>query len=266
MGFQRAPHNSTEQYEEKGVLSGKRDAIYLRNKYQTELDNSHAAFINMVHFIEEENTELENVYNTAMAFKEDIKAHETERINAYTALGNKLTKETDFEKWMWDKTQKGKKVKTIKIKQNIRDSDVEEMKYDSMLDYLKQYPTISSKSSFTELTEKINKVETDLREEKKKYNHAVAKANSFLPNYKVWFAKADDKLGAYNKILEEGTKKLAEARYNKGIFKKLASQREKEQTELNTLQHRMEQFSKTLEILKEKHKKYAPKQFEELKY
>jgi len=49
------PRNNTKRIEGEdsvlGKISGRSDAVFLRNKYQTELDNANAAIINHVHYL-----------------------------------------------------------------------------------------------------------------------------------------------------------------------------------------------------------------------
>ncbi len=267
MAFKKAPHGTTRQVPTSGtIISGKPDAIFLRNKYQTELDNAHASIVNMVHYIEDENKELKEVYNRAQGLKRDIEAHEKERANLYDSLGNLLNKETDFEKKMWETTQKGRKVKSVTIKQKFKDSDIEEMRYDSMLEYLKQYPEYASKSTFKKITEKIDEKEREIRFAKKSYHYAVSRYNHLLSLFEKNLTKADDKFVAYDKVLQEGEKKLSETRYRKSMFYKLASEKTKAEVNLDTLQHRVEQFRHTLDIIKREHSQNKSREFVEMEY
>ena len=53
MTFKRVEFNTTKQIPEKGMISGRRNTLFLRNKYQTELDNANAAVVHMVHYCED---------------------------------------------------------------------------------------------------------------------------------------------------------------------------------------------------------------------
>jgi len=266
MAFKHAEFNQTQKHEPKGVLTGKKDAIFLRNRYQTELDNANSAVVNMVHYVEEQNSELKSQYNYALGLKRDVGAHEEERSKLYDSLGNILTKETNFEDKMWQTTQKGRKVKSVTIKQKFKDSDVDEMRYDSMMDYLKQYPEYASKSSFKKILEKIEEKEREIRHSKQKYNDAVSKYNYLLSDFHKYIQKAEDKIKAYNSIYTEGNKKLGATRYKKSVFYKFASEETKAKVELDTLTHRMDQFRNTLDIIKKEHSANHEKTFKEMEY
>jgi hypothetical protein len=266
MGFKHAGFNQTEKHEEKGVLTGKKDALFLRNKYQTELDNSHSAAINMIHYIEDKSSEMKSQCNYTLGLKKDKEAHEEERSKLYDSLGNLLTKETDFEDKMWKTTQKGRKVKSITVKQKFKDSDIDEMRYDSMMNYLKQYPEYASKSSFRKITEKIEDKEREIRQSKQKYNDAVSKYNFLLSELPKDIKKAEDKVKVYHEVYEEGENKLKDTRYRKSVFYKMASEETKSKVRLDTLRHRIEQFSNTLDLLKEGVAKASKQSFVEMEY
>ena len=268
MAFKHMEFNRTEQVPIRGsnLLSGRPDAIYLRNKYQTELDNACAAFVNMTHYVEDENQKLKDAYTYAQGKKQDIKAHEKERADLFDSLGNLLTKETDFEDRMWKTTQKGKKIKSLTVKQNIKESDVDEMRFDSMMDFLKQYPEYASKSSFKKVLDKIDQKEGEIRHAKKIYNDAVSKYNYFLSFFEKHIQKCEDKLEAYNFVLKEGTEKLDQCRFKKSIAYRFASEKEKAEVSLDTLNHRVDQFKNTLKIMKGELAQNQRKTFTEMEY
>jgi len=266
-GFKHAPMNQTEQIVKKGTrISGMPDAIFLRNKYQTELDNAHASVVNMVHYCEEDNRKLKEAFNKAESLKRNIQAHETERERSYDSLGNLLNKETDFEEGMWKNTLDKNKVKSINVKQKFKDTGIDEIRYDAMNDYLRQYPEYTSKSTFKTILFDIRCKEREIREEKSNFNKSVSEYNYLLSNVEKSLRKAEDKIVAYHKILDEGQKKLGECKYINSIFYRMATEENKAKVTLDTLQHRMEQFTHTLDIIKSEFANAQRRLFEEMKY
>ncbi len=274
MGFERIPFNTTEQVKEKGsFITGKKDAIFLRNKYQTELDNANSAVINMVHYCEEQSVNLKKAFNEAQGIKASIEAHEKERENAYEALGNLLNKETDFEKFMHKETtgmykeiSKNQSAKGIKIKQRMTNSD-NEMKFASMIKYLDKYPEYQSKSSFKKISDKIEEKERELRSAKIDYNKAVSSYHDLLQAFKFHIQKAKDKIEMYYKLLKEGEEKLNGTRYKRGVIHKLfATERTKNETSLDTIKHRLPQAENTLKIIEGELSDYRGRKFVELDY
>ncbi len=272
MGFERMPFDTTEQTEEKGLITGRRNAAFLRNKYQTELDNANAAVVNMVHYCQEQNDDLKKAFNSAQGLKATISAHEKERENAYDSLGNLLNKEKDFEAFMHKETtemykevSKNQQAKNIKIKQRMIDSD-SEMRFASMMKYLDKYPEYQTKSSFKKLMDKIEEKERELRQAKEEYNRAVSKYHELLQAFKIHIHKAEGKIKVYYSLLEEGKQKISETRYVNGIFHKLSSERAKQEVTIDTTKHRIAIFEGTLKIIKEEFSQYDGRKFVELEY
>jgi hypothetical protein len=184
----------------------------------------------------------------------------------YQSLGNLLTKETDFEKDMWKTTQEANKVTSVNIRQRINESDVDEMRFDSMMNYLKQYPVYASKTSFKNILEQIQNKEKDIRYKKEQYNKVVSLYNTELLGFEKDLQKAEDKFVAYENILTEGNKKLDECRYKRSLFYKLASEKDKANVNLDTLNHRIDQFRNTLDIFKKEYANNAGRTFVEMGY
>ncbi len=268
MGYQKVPFNQTWVYPEEGLsgkISGKNDAIFLRNRYQSELDNAHAAFVNQVHYCEELINELKGAFNSSEAIKRNITAHQQERADLYTSLDNLLKRETTFETEMWKTTTSVQQASTINIKEKFNDSDVE-IRYDSMLQYLKNYPEYASKSSFKAILDKIQIKEHEILKEKKNYNDAVSEYNYQLSKFEKEIRKGEDKFTVYDKILNEGMKKLRECRYNNSIFYRNAPEKVKAMVNIDTLNHRVEQFRNTLNLIKGEISQYQGRKFVEMVY
>jgi len=248
-----------------GTISGRNDAIFLKNKYQAELEVAWDAIRNIVNSLEQKNTEIKALGSKIPAIKKNIEAHLKEREDLYTNLGNLLNKETKFEEGMWKTTLKGRKVKSITLKQKFTDSDVESH-YDSMLEYLKQYPEYASKSTFKKITDKIEQKEAEIREAKEKFNEVVSDYNHKLSNFEKDIKRAEDKFKVYNDLKKEATDKLKNARYNKSALNKLRSEQAKAETNLDLLHHRVEQFENTLSIIKSEHSEISRKKLKEAEF
>lgn len=273
MSFQKAKFNQTKQIPERGILSGRRNTAFLRNRYQTELDNANASVVDMVHFCEEQHRWLKEAFNKSQGLNASIAAHEKERENAYEALNNLLNKEKDFESFMHKETagmykevSKNQSAKNIKIKQRMVGSD-NEMRFSAMMRYLDKYPEYQTKSSFKKITDKIEEKEKEIRNAKIDYNKSVSRYHELLQLSRGHIQKAKDKIAAYYQILEEGKKKIENTRYKKGIvYKFFTSERAKQEVTLDTLHHRMTQFENSLKIIEEELSQYEGRKFVELDY
>ncbi len=269
MGFRPANHTPKTINERPtfgGFVSGRNNAIFIKNEYQLELDNTFKAIVDTVHYIQTKNKELKEVYSKIPSVKYNIEAHQIEKAGLYTNLGNVLKKETDFEEKMWKTTQQGKKVKSITVKNKFKDSDVDEMRFDSMMDYFQKYPEYASKSTFRKILEKIDEKEREIRKETEHYNNLVSNYNFQLSEFEIYIQKAEDKLAAYEKIKEDGEKRLADCRYNKGLVSKFRSEQDKSDTNLNLLSHRFDAFKHTLDLIKSAHSEGPRTKFKEIGY
>jgi hypothetical protein len=268
------PRNNTKRVEGEdsvlGKISGRSDAVFLRNKYQTELDNAHAAIVNHVHYLEDKMKELKGAFDNAQRLKKNIEAHLEERKTLYENLENLLANEKGHEKEMWFETLKSRiqemKDKNITVFPKIKDSDVESMNVGSTLDHPKQYPDSKIKDRYEKILNDIEGKEREIRKERESYNGAVSSYNYFLTPFEKNIQKADDKFVAYDKIFQEGTKRLNDCRYSASIFHKFSSEKAKDEISLDTLSHRAEQFRNTLDIIKRNLSQYETKKFVEMQY
>lgn len=249
-----------------GKITGFSDAVYLRNTYQSQLDDDHQAIVDMVHYIENQRKKLIGEYNAAQAIKRNIEAHQQERADLYTSLNNLLTKETDFAITSIKTIQEGQKATTINIRQKIKDSDIEEMQYGAMLQYLKDHPKYSSNPAFSTIQDQIIKKEKEIRIEKKNYNDRVAQYNYLLQELQKSIQKAEDKFSKYQRDLIEGGQRLQSCRYHSSIFYRFASEKKRDMVNLTTLNHRIEQFRNTLSMIKNEMAQYEGRKFVEMDY
>lgn len=274
MGFKHVPHNSTRKVKGEddilGKISGRSDMVYLRNKYQTELDNAHAAIVNMVHFIESDMVKLKNAYNDSQRLKKNVEAHLEERKMLYESLDNLLSNEKGHEKDMWFETLKSRiaevKDRNVTVLQKNKDTDIDSMSIGSTLDYPKHYPDSKIKDRYQKILTDIEYKEREIRKEREKYYSEVSSYNHFLTYFEKHIQKAEAKFSAYDTILKEGTEKIHESRYHGGILYKLSSEKSKDEININTLSHRVDQFRDTLEIIKKDLSQYQSKKFVELEY
>lgn len=253
-----------------GKISGRSDAVFLRNKYQTELDNAHASIVNHVHYLEDKMKELKGSYDNAQRLKKNIDAHLEERKSLFENLENLLSNEKGHEKEMWFETLKSRiqemKDKNITVIPKIKDSEVESMNIGSTLEHPKEYPNSRIKNTYEKILTDIEWKEKEIRKERESYNGAVSTFNYYLTPFEKNIQKAEDKFSAYDKILLEGSNRLKECRYSGSIFHKLSSEKSRDEVTLDTLSHRTEQFRNTLDIIKRNMSQYETKKFVEMQY
>ncbi|MDD3052663.1 MAG: LemA family protein [Candidatus Cloacimonetes bacterium] len=274
MGSERFPSNKTKMVKDEdglwGKITGRRDVVYLRNKYQIELDNAYADLVNMVHFIEKDLRKLKGAYDNSQRLKKSVEAHLEERKMLYESLENLLSNEKEHEKEMWFETLRSRieevKDKNITVIQKNKDTEVDSMSIGSTLDYPKHYPDSEIKSRYKKILSDIKYKEREIRKEREKYYREVSNYNYFITFFEKHIQKAEAKFSAYDTILKEATKKILESRYYGGILYKISSEKSKDEINIDTLSHRVDKFRETLEIIKKDLSQYQGRKFVEMQY
>lgn len=233
------------------------------------MDNSNIAIVNMVHYLEDEFKKLKGAYDNSQRLKENIKAHMEERQRLYESLDNLLNNEISHEKEMWYETLKTRvqevKDRNITIIQKNKDSDIDEMNIGG-LSFPTNYPDSKIKDRFESILRDIEAKEKEIRREKENYHGAVSQYNFSISFFEKNIDKAEQKFVAYNNILNEGTARINECRYHGSFLYNLSSEKAKDEINLDTLSHRVDQFKNTLEIIKRNVSQYQPKTFVEMQY
>lgn len=247
-------------------LTGKENAIYIREEYQDALDCTHKEVENKIHWLYKMNHKLKYYLSQIQKYKKDIVSCEEERKSSYETLINILESETNFEGKMWGITQKGEHTTNIRIKQKFKDSDIDEIKFNSANSYLKKYPKYASRPSFKNLQYRIIGVEKRIRETKKKYNYAISKTLRELAYWPRNIIQAEDLVKRFKEQFKEGNEKLKSMRYLNSIFYKFSSEKEKTKVNIHTLYYRMDGMENTINKLKEESEKAKKIDLEVLEY
>lgn len=245
-------------------ITGKKDAKFLKEKYQQKLNQQHAVIKNKRDFFYKMNHKLKGALGEMQRLASDMETDQEERSDLYNSLQNLLTKETSFEEKMLKTSQKGRKVKSITINQKFKDSDIEEARYDTMMTYLEKYPKYASKSSFSEILEQIKKVESGIKRTKKDMNKAVADALKEIAYFPRNVMEFRDLVKKYRDVFEEGVEKINNSRYVKSIMFKMLSEKSKQELLIDTINHNPEHFETTVNQL-EKEFKESEKEINSLK-
>ena len=245
-------------------LTGKKDAEFLKERYQHKLNQQHGVIKSKRDFFYRMNHKLKTALGEIQRLASNMSADQEERSDLYKSLQNLLTKETNFEEKMMTASQKGRKVKSITINQKFKDSDIEEARFDSMMGYLEKYPKYASKSSFSEILEQIKKVEVGIKRTKQDMNKSVADALKEISYFPRNILEFRDFVKKYKDIYEEGNEKIKNCRYVKGLLFKLASERTKQDILIDTINHNPDHFETSVDRL-EKEVKEAEDELKSLK-
>ncbi|MFC1753243.1 hypothetical protein ACFL96_07590 [Thermoproteota archaeon] len=232
-------------------ITGKQDAITIKDEYQKALDYAHEGVKMQVKHLYGINHKLKDNLAALHKHEKDLVADEEERISLYRELNNMLVNETNFEKDMMKLSQKGKKNTQVTIKPRIKDSDIDTLRINAMQEYLHRYPKYASKSSFKNILEKISEIEKGIKNTKKKYNYAASEVMRELSYWPRNIMQGEDRVKRFKSQLKEGQEKLKNMRYLKSIMYRFASETEKMRVNIHTLYYRIEENENIIQKFKE---------------
>lgn len=232
-------------------ITGKKDAKLIKERYQKELDIFHERVWTKRDWLYGMNHKLKDAMSEIDRLQRDIEVDKEEREKLYKKLESLLKQETDFESDMWDKTIEKMQVKSLTIKQKFKDTDIDEVKYSAMQDYLKQYPQYSSKSSFSKILDKISEIESGRKKTKKSLHDAISRAKREISYFPRNIMEAKDQLETYKKMLKEGREKLSSMKYVKSIFYKLSTETSKLEVTIDTINHPINEYENTINKIEE---------------
>ena len=186
--------------------------------------------------------ELELVKAKIPGIEKNVKTVEKEWAESLKSLGNLINKKTTHEKGMWETTQKARLAKGINVKQKFHKSDVDEMNFNSMMDYIKQYPELQSTKDIDKGTQAIQDKRNSVISAQKELDEAKIKYNFLLNTFESLSERAESYISEFEKMIPEAEEKVNKSRYNMktGINKLniLATDFEKEATRLSLLPYK----------------------------
>jgi hypothetical protein len=247
-------------------ITGKKDALKIKEEYQGALNHTHGAIKNKIDWLYGMNHKLKDNLALVQKYKKDILSDQEERDSLYTSLNNLLLKETNFEKEMLKESNKNKKSSKVIIKPRIKDSDIDDFRINAIKDYLDKYPEYASKSSFKKILEKITEIESGIKHTKNKYNHHVSEVLRELAYWPRNIMEAENLVKRFRSQFNEADEKLKNMRYLKSIFYKFASESTKMNVNIHTLYYKVDEFESTIKQLKEEYLRAKKQDLEEMDY
>ncbi len=258
-------------YVEPGVglidrLLKRTDPVYWKKTIQTELDRRWTAFDTTADKLK---ADFEKFNRQAMEITEEehnVETYTQEWEESLTSLENLLNKNTSHEKQMWDTTQNNRNVKGLKIKQKFKDSDVDEIRFNNMMEYIKQYPEMQAQKTVDKLVENVKAKRDDIVSASKTYRQAIKEANVYLNIAKSKLQESEDELAAFESMKKEGEQKVNEAQ-DKGLVNKILNKTktaaEKQSTRLVFYEYdrKIDVSKNQLKLIKERIKEYEARRF-----
>jgi hypothetical protein len=242
------------------------DPVYWKKTIQAELDKRWSAFDTTADKLK---GDFEKFNRQAMEITEEehnVETYTQEWDESLTSLGNLLNKNTSHEKQMWDTTQNSRNVKGLKIKQKFKDSDVDEIRFNNMMEYIKQYPEMQAQKTVDKLVENVKAKRDDIVSASKTYRQAIKETNVYLNIAKSKLQESEDELAAFESMKKEGEQKVNEAQ-DKGLINKILNKTktaaEKQSTRLVFYEYdrKIDVSKNQLKLIKERMKEYEARMF-----
>jgi hypothetical protein len=230
-------------------ITGKKDALFLKGRYQDRLDHQYSALVEKRDWLYMMEHKLKNARKEMQRLGADIEADEEERKKLYFSLNDLLDKEMKHEGGMFEKYVPAIENNSFSQHQRFKDSDIEEAIFGNVMSFLDKYPEYRTKDSFRNLINQIERVESGIKTTKKQMNSAVADALteiSYFPSNILDFRLI---LSEYKNILAEANQRIGNCRYVKSFLFNLASEEDKQNVLMDTLYYNPEQFEKTVDVL-----------------
>lgn len=245
--FAHIKFDTTKQIETGGFLSrltGKNDLIFLRNRWQTEIDNAWAALMNMAHYLETCDDSVETIirFNSLAKLRGEIQDANVKRERMYANVFKYIQKDQEYSERMWKIHQdmyKSSPTNTgnySKSRHNINITHGEIKKYVSV------YPQIEIKNDI----QMIKDLENSIAKKKSEYRENVAILRDYFEQFKLELIKCESKYTTYNKLLDEGKSQLGGNRFEGSIFYNIMTAEQKQELKIDTIKHRVDQVEQTL--------------------
>lgn len=196
------------------------DPVYWKKTIKKELDHRWNAFNSSIEQLIQDYESFKKYHMEIIEEEANLEVIKEEWDESLKSLGNLLNKHTQHEKQMWDTTQKSSRTKDIKIKQKFKDSDVDEIRFNNMMDYIKQYPELQSKSTISHLLEDVNTKRNEVVDAAKRYRSKIKEANVYLNTVKMKLEKVEGELESFEKMKKEGEDKVNNIN-TKSVFGKI---------------------------------------------
>lgn len=252
-----------------GRISGRTSAIYQKKRYEDKLNEVWKEFDGTIEKINEQNTKFDGLDTTIPGLEKTLSVRAKEWGESLTSLGNILEKTKRHEWDMWKTTQKGRQLRVQKNAPRIRDADVDEMNFNSMTDFIKQYPELQSQRTIDKAMQAIDDKRKELIDSQKERDKVISERNFVVSTFEKLTQKAEDNLDTFEQLIKEAEEKVNNSPYNRSKFwKALQTDYEREATKLDLMPYRgkLEERKSVLKRVKAQHAKYQRKAFVDMEH
>ncbi len=242
--FKHKEFNITKQIAEGGILNkltGKNDLIFLKNKWQTLLDNSYTSLYNMSHYIETSNDSIQTIVkkNEIAKLRGSIHDNNIKCENLYDVILNAVKSDREFSERMWKIHQS--MYENSKVSGSSGDSV--NVTHEEVKKYVETYPKTNIKNEISEIKTLEN--ENEIR--KSKYRSNIAGLRDYFEQFKLELIKLESKYEEYNEILTEAKLNISNCRFKQSFWYSRLSERQKNELEISDIKHHIKQIENVME-------------------
>jgi hypothetical protein len=199
----------------------------------------------------------------------NVETYKREWEESLTSLGNLLNKNTGHEQIMWEQTQKSRQVKEMKVTQKFKESDVDEIRFNNMMDHIEKYPELQTQKTIEKLVENVKDKRNEVIDVEKLYREKIKNVNVFINTVKSKLEKIDHQLVAFESFRKDAEKKIEEVqqRLLTRIQKIFMTDEQKENLRLFIFEfeRKIEEGRNQLNLMKEDFERYEKKEFQPIR-
>lgn len=231
-------------------ITGKRDAINIREKYQKTLDSAYSVIVSKVEFLYGMNHKLKWAMSEIFRLEKDTVVNIDEKSELIRELSSILEREN-----LLIKEHLGMRLKqsenVTSITQKLRVSEMEDVNYQSMMDNFRYMPRTEIKSGIDYQRNKIVELQKNIAVAKRELNKNVSDAKREIAYFPRNFLEIRNDVAFYKNLLSEAYDKLDNMRYPRGVLYKIASETTKLKVDIDVINHKVDNLEYTVNRLEQ---------------
>ena len=230
-------------------ITGSRDAIFVRNRYQDQLDRVSESITEEINNMEHGNRrKMLGYYHKAEALRVDLQSHLAELNRLEITLEHLLEHDFTQEYKMWKDHAQGLSIRTKEGLGSNVVSILGSTHTTPALKYLEKYPEHSSHPNIQLTKKSLEAKLRDVRVVGEKYHHDASMYNHEIPYLEKNIRKCHTILERYDTLLVRGTAELGRCRYVNSLLFRWLPADHKLKMQLDTLGHFIEKSRSMLDL------------------
>ncbi len=186
----------------------KSDPRYWKGLFQKELDTRWHIFDKNIEHLTSEWKVFKKINMEISETGKNAETYKSEWAESLSGLGNLINKITEHEKGMWAETQRSRDMKTLKVKQKFKDSDVDEIRFNNMMEYIEKYPELQAHKTIERAVDGVKEKREEVIAAEKAYRQKIKETNVYLNTAKSELQRIDHQLTAFESFKTTGESKM----------------------------------------------------------